>query len=488
MRRRSLLPLFALVGGLLIGCSTSRTASPTPSAEPPAPTLTASAVSATAPGTASFVSPTPSATPASPVATPAPPAPAWTTYDRDIARTGLDPSAPPLGTPHRIWASVSLDGDVYGQPLVLGDRVYAATENDTVYALDLKTGRVLWQTHVGDPVPGSALPCGNIDPSGITGTPVVDTTSNTLYAVAFVRPGYHDLVAFDATNGAIRFRRQIDPPGANPLVQQQRGALVLSRGMVYVVYGGLFGDCGAYHGWVVGLRADGSGNLLSYQVPTAREGGIWAPPGPAVDASGDLYVSTGNGSSDTTFDYGNSVIRLSPDLRPLDWFAPPNWAELNRGDVDLGSVTPALLEDGLVFQIGKAGVGYLLRGDRLGQIGGQVFSAPLCAGAFGGTAYAPPYLYVSCRDGIVALKIGPGERFTVAWRGSSSATGAPIVAGGAVWVIDTSAGVLDVLDAATGTVRFTEAIGPVMHFASPSAAGGDIFVPASRQIIAYAVR
>src|SRR5690349_21899945 len=93
----------------------------------------------------------------------------WTTYHRDNSRAGVAVGLAPLGTLAKAWTA-SLDGAVYGQPLVVGQHVYAATENDTVYELDIATGKVVWSTHVGTPVPVSKLPCGNINPLGITST------------------------------------------------------------------------------------------------------------------------------------------------------------------------------------------------------------------------------------------------------------------------------------------------------------------------------
>ena len=93
----------------------------------------------------------------------------------------------------------------------------------------------------------------------------------------------------------------------------------------------------------------------TYQVPTEREGAIWAPPGPSIDSAGSVFVATGNGSSTdpARFDYGDAVLRLSADLRLADWFAPTDWAALNAADADVGSVSPSLLDGGLVFQAGK---------------------------------------------------------------------------------------------------------------------------------------
>ena len=97
----------------------------------------------------------------------------WPTYHANLARTAIDRTSPPLGQPRRIW-SKHLDGQVYAEPLVLGNRVYAATENNTVYALNARNGQIAWKRHLGTPVQASTLPCGGIQPvTGITGTPAI---------------------------------------------------------------------------------------------------------------------------------------------------------------------------------------------------------------------------------------------------------------------------------------------------------------------------
>jgi outer membrane protein assembly factor BamB len=416
-------------------------------------------------------------------AAPAPTA-SWLTYHGNVARTGLDSTGPALGQARRTWTR-QLDGQVYAEPLVTGGRVVAATEGDSLYALDARTGRVRWRARLGTAVNGSTLPCGNIDPSGITGTPAIDAASGTVYAVGFLQPAHHVLFAVDLATGRVRWRRAIDPPGADPKVHQQRAALALSHGRVYVAYGGLNGDCGNYHGWVVSAPASGpNGALQSFRVPTQREGAIWAPSGPAVDAGGNLFVSTGNGSSTSSFDFGNSVIRLSPSLRRTAFWAPANAAALNANDTDLGSTGPLLLPGGRVFIIGKEGVGYLLDAARLGGIGGQLASRHVCGPAFGASAYASGLVYVPCVDGLAALNVS-GSALAQAWHGPSFRAGPPIVAGGAVWTVDLDGGVLYALDARTGRVRFQAGIGNPAQFTTPTAAGEWVYVGGGSSVLGF---
>lgn len=409
----------------------------------------------------------------------------WPTYHGDLARSGvLAGSAGPFSQPSRDWATESVDGDVYASPIVAAGMVFAATENNTVYAFDSVRGIQRWSRHLGQPVDASTLPCGNIRPvTGITGTPVADPAGGALYVVAFVQPGQHVLYTLDLTRGLVRGQRRVDPPGDSPLVEQQRGALTLARGVVYVPFGGLFGDCGAYHGWIVGAPAAG-GDLISYQVPCHRQCGLWAPGGPTVDEQGDLWVASGNSDSTSSFDYGNAVLRLSPELKLRDWFAPSNWAELSSSDQDLGSISPVLLMGGLAWISGKDGVGYLLRRDRLGHIGGQVFSRSVCP-TFSSSAYAAPFVYLACSGEVAAVRVDPDARsFSVSWRQRRDAPGGPILAFGALWVVDTGSGTLAALDPSDGHRLYSYAGGSAMHFVTPAAAASHVYAVLGRKLVA----
>src|SRR6266568_483476 len=280
----------------------------------------------------------------------------WTTYHGNNTRTGYVANMPDPHKLTRAW-KVRLDGAVYASPLVVGGHV-----------------------------PRSTLPCGDIDPLGITGTPVYDPATGLVFAVAEVSGPAHILVGVDVNTGQVKVRRSADAPGMEPLPQQQRSALLLSQGIVYIAYGGLAGDCGNYHGSVVGLRTDGQGSMRVFQVPTTRQGGIWAPAGPAVDAKGNIYVAVGNGAATQgSWDHSDSILRLSPKLQLEDGFAPTGWQRENAVDADLGSMGPLLLPGGLVFADGKSGKGYLLKADDLGGIGGQALVMTICH-AYGGAA------------------------------------------------------------------------------------------------------
>jgi outer membrane protein assembly factor BamB len=373
---------------------------------------------------------------------------------------------------------------------VYNGTVYIATENNSLYALNASSGEIEWRANLGNPVPASALPCGDINPSGITGTPVIDPSRMEIFLVANLyenQSQQHEFFALSLKNGSVVFQRDANPPGVSPSIEQQRGALGIGSGMVYIPYGGLEGDCGEYHGFVLGVPENNTGSTLSYETPTGREGGIWAASGLAIDSKGDVWVATGNSASSTNFDFGDAVIKLSPSLRELDYFAPTNWASLNTGDTDIGSTAPTLIGNDTVFQIGKQGVGYILNASNLGGIGNGEFSSQVCSGgAYSGTAFQGDKIYIPCVEGVAAITLNLSvPSFAISWRGPSFHPGAPIIAGNAVWVVDTDDGVLYALDLRNGTKLFSYELGPVDHFISPSSAYGRIFVAASDVVYAF---
>ena len=151
----------------------------------------------------------------------------WPVYHLNAARTGSVSGLPGAGPLGIAWTR-KLDGAVYGQPLVIGGLVVAATENDSVYGLDRASGAIRWRRHVGTPVPLSALPCGNIDPLGITGTPAYDPGTRLVYAVAEQTGFRHVLYGF-SLSGQVKVRRDLPAPDGHPRYDQQRPALAISR-------------------------------------------------------------------------------------------------------------------------------------------------------------------------------------------------------------------------------------------------------------------
>lgn len=408
----------------------------------------------------------PAAAPQSGQAAPSTP-PDWPTYHGDGARTGVASGFPTLrGSLVTAWTA-SLDGAVYGEPLGVVGRVVVATEGDSVYALDPANGHVVWRRHLGTPVPLSSLPCGNIDPLGITSTPVYDRTSGSLFVVAEISGPRHLLFALDASTGVVRWSRSVDLAGDNPLAHQQRAALALGNGYVYVGFGGLAGDCGAYRGKVVGVPVTGHGATIAYRVPVAREGAVWATGGPVLDAHGNLYVSIGNGSSTTTYDGSDSIVELSATLQLRSRFAPSGWAQDNANDADLGSLSPVLVPGGWVFIAGKSGIGYVLRAGALGGVGGQVSSRAVCA-AFGGAAQTGSTIYLPCANGLRMVQIGSSGSIRVGWQAQAGANGPPVIGGGAIWSLALGTGELQALSPSTGAVLARIGVGQVPHFASPT--------------------
>ena len=450
-RRAALLAPVVLALCPLAGCSTATTGGGAP-----ATAATSSATTAQPPpaGKPARLSPTD-----------------WTTYHRDAARTGVAPNRPAAGPLSIAWQR-RLDGAVYGQPLAIGGLVIAATEGDTVYGLDRATGQIRWHVHLGTPVPLSALPCGDIDPLGITGTTVYDRATRMVYAVAETTGFHHVLAGIAVPTGKLVFRRDVPTPDGHPRYDQQRAALLVNRGRVYVAFGGLDGDCGPYQGSINGVPASGRGPIVSYKVPTAREAGMWAAGGPVAGPDGTVYVSAGNGAAlRPPYDGSDSVTALTPALRRTGIFAPSTWPADNASDADLGSTSPGLLGNGMMLAVGKSGTGYLLNSRHLTGVGSQVAKAPVCT-AFGGMATLGAVVYVPCISGGMAAVDTSGDTIRVLWRGPAPAQGSPVLGGGAVWIADWNAGVLYQLDPATGRVRHQIRLGSALpHFASPSLSG-----------------
>src|SRR5262249_31258298 len=235
--------------------------------------------------------------------------------------------------------------------------VFVATEHDSVYAFDADhAGAPLWHTNFLGPGITTVQTASNHDipvhpEVGITGTPVIDPNSSTIYVLAqTVEHGIfaNKLHALDITTGAEKPGRPVvlTAPGFQDQQEFVRCALLLANGNVYVAFAS-YGDIEPYKGFMFAFNASTLANVATWNVtPTGSEGGIWmGAAGPAADADGNIFVAVGNGTWDGITNFGQSVVKLGPSLNILDFFAPFNANALNIGDHDLGSGGVVLLPD-----------------------------------------------------------------------------------------------------------------------------------------------
>jgi outer membrane protein assembly factor BamB len=254
-----------------------------------------------------------------------------------------------------------VEGWVYAQPLYWvpprggAARIIVATENNFVYALDPSTGKQIWAKSLGLPVPLKALPCGNINPMGVTGTPVIDPVAEIVYLEAFIETASgprHFVFGLSLATGAIASGWPVDVGKGlaalhhsfDETPQGQRSALALINGKLYVPYAGLWGDCGVYNGMVVGLNTARPGVFGAWSTKI-QGGGSWGQSGVAFDGT-SMFVTTGNtfSSSNSSWGGGEAVVRLpltlaDPTANDADFFAPANWPYLDQQDLDLGGTS-----------------------------------------------------------------------------------------------------------------------------------------------------
>jgi outer membrane protein assembly factor BamB len=420
----------------------------------------------------------------------------WPVYHGNNTRTGNDTTAPSLNPLHNAWTR-GLDGKVYAEPLVFDGRVFAVTQNDTVYALDAHDGAILWSRHVGTPMTNvsAQVGCGNVDPLGILSTPVIDTATKTIYVLATNEISFqhieHKLIGLNALTGTPEISANADPPAnaQNPKQIQQRTALALGNGRIYIGYGGYAGDCGNYHGWMVSLTEAGTGKVSFDVTPNlgpAGEGAIWAGgSGPGIDGTGNVYVATGNPDPDNNNDLGESILKFDNSAA---MHLVGSTKTFPGGDNDLGSTAPALLGNNLLFQIGKQHLGLLVDATTMGA---PLHTLGMCNGvdADGGTAWDGSHLYVPCNDGIQQVNINTASKtMSLGWKGpGENSAGPPIIADGVVWSVEWTSGTLFALNPANGQTLFTTSVGSaVPHFVTPTSALGLVLVGTNSGVTAFA--
>lgn len=327
----------------------------------------------------------------------------------NLAETALKPSNINRSQFGKLF-ELPVDDEVYAQPLyassvsVAGTArnvVYVATVNNTVYAFDADNGAALWSHNYNgsgraprttDVANGNACNGtyrdfgGNI---GIVSTPVIDGASSTLYFVTRTLEAGAMVYRLRAVNLADGNDRANSPKvitatvnGSglassggkltfDPMFHNQRAALALGSNSVYVAFAS-YCDTNPYHGWMMGYDATSLASTgVFVTTPNGADGGIWlAGAAPAIDANGNVYVTTGNGTFDGNTGFGETLLKLAPrTLSLLDYFTPSNFTDLNGHDNDFGSAGPSFVPGtNLLVNGGKQGRVYLVNGGNLGHM------------------------------------------------------------------------------------------------------------------------
>ncbi len=430
----------------------------------------------------------------------------WTTYHGDAEATGVDTARTKLRPSRRAWTSPTLDGQLYGEPLVADGRIVAATENDTVYAMAARSGRILWSRHLAKPVPSVDLPCGDISPTvGITGTPVIDLTRNEVFVDADTLisgppashgvEASHRLFGLNLLTGRVELNEHAMPDaGEDQLAQLQRPGLALDHGRVVIAYGQNSGDCpgpnGPAHGYVVSIPEQG-GRLHYFQISKGQDrGAVWmGGSSPVIDPHGNVYVASADGynlGAGQPYDDSDAVLELSPAMHLESIFHPKDWQTLSADDLDVGTGDPALVH-GFVFQVGKTDTGYLLRQGHLGGSEGELASLHVCSGdPDGGHAVMGSVIYIPCPNGVTAVKVlTKAPYLKQLWTDNDGAYGPPIVANGIVWTIGSDNAVHG-LNPANGKEIVSLPFGAsANHFPTPSVGDGLLLLPGTDQVYAF---
>ncbi len=484
---------------------------------------------------------------------------------QNISETVLTPANVNTGSFGKLY-SQTVDGAIYAQPLYMTgvnipsqgvhNVVYVATENASVYAFDADSNQgansnPLWTASFADPgqgitaVPSSDQGCGDIQPEiGITGTPVIDPSSNTLYVVAHTKENgtyVQRLHALDVTTGAEKFGGPVQIQGAyagqtfSALIANQRAGLLLQAGVVYIGWGSHC-DFGPFTGWIMAYDARTLTQKHVWTVTTNYgDGGVWmGGTGLAGDGQGNIFFATGNGTFDAATwgcQFGDSIVKMgtvtgrrrsasSSTFRVEDYFTPEDQDYLDANDYDLGSGGVVLLppQPGTSAQLlvmsGKEGTIFLANRANLGGYSptsdNNLQTLHLAVGGiYGAPAYWNSRVYFwGVRDYLKAYSITAGMLSLAPVAMGSVAINYPTTtpsvsangnASGIVWGIDASAystGGPSVLRAFEATSLGNELYdtnqnssrdnpGGAVQFTVPTIANGKVYVGTRSMLSVY---
>jgi len=410
----------------------------------------------------------------------------------------------------------------------------AATTGNDVFALNENTGAQVWMKNIGSSPQDSGAGCGGVHPIGIESTGVIDAATGTLFvagAIGSATISKHEIHALDLMTGMEKTGWPVDAATAPasgsltfmPQPQNQRSALSLVNGVVYVAYGGHVGDCGPYHGWVLGINA--ANPAMKGGWATGGQGeGIWAAGGMASDGTG-VFAATGNrtGGGSSTHQDSEQVTRITGMGTRADTWYPSRWMAMDTADADVGSVNPVYVElagatpSKMVLQVSKDGHLYILDAANLG--GSAAPKVDYMFAASGMSIHGTPiayktataqYFVVNTTSGaqgcpgnvtgraMVALKISAASPpvASIAWCSaiSGNASTAPIVTttdgtnNAVVWFIN-NANTLKALDGDTGTQLYnsTNTCTNVQRWTSPIALNNKIVVGGNAHLCSWSL-
>ncbi len=439
------------------------------------------------------------------------------------------------------FANATYNGLVYAQALFVdlggaNDRFVTVTEQNEVTAFD-PTGAMVWRKDLGTPQPmpnaAEGANCGNINPLGITGTPVIDYASRTIYLDAMIRENtaHHRVFALSLDDGSTLPNWPVDLGtlasngiAFTPATQNNRGGLTLLDGHVLVPFGGHAGDCGTYHGWLVSVPTSDPQHPTAFATKD-RFSGAWTPGGVTSDGT-HAYLVFGNGEGNTTWGNSEMIGKFGADASfsndAHDFWVHPDWQQLDATDIDMtGPAMPidvaGATPSKLIVSFGKNGHVYLNDRDNLGGLAVNALADVQAASAEiinASASYKTKQgTYVVFRahgaagcpglnggSSLVAVRIVPGAPPTLqlAWCAGNAQSGSPIAtttdgtSEPIVWAVGAESDQrLHGYDGDTGAVIYngggsSDTMASTSRFITPIVAKGRIFVAADGQLYAFA--